>query len=63
MIGEDHDTVLQRLGPRESQGCLLARTEEQPPGAYDERVDPQPELIEQMVCQQRLAEEAVTVDN
>jgi hypothetical protein len=55
LVGEYDDPCLQGLCPDEPQGCLLNLPEEQGSPADEDGVDHEPELVEQLVLQQRRA--------
>jgi hypothetical protein len=61
LVGKDDDAILTHLCRYEFQGCLFVFPEEQLTAAHDDRVDREPELIKQVVFQQRLPEKTMAV--
>src|SRR5256885_8533877 len=54
LIGEEENTVAEDLGLRELQRCLSSPVLEQAfSGAYHDRVEQEPELVEEALAQQR----------
>src|SRR5262249_30331224 len=61
LVGGDDDAVCARLGAEEPQSCSCVRAEELVAVADEQRVDPEAQLVEQAVVEQRLAERAMAV--
>src|SRR6516165_3069630 len=59
LVGQDHDAGREGLGGHQPQRRLVAVAELRQPGAGQDRVDREPELVDQPVLQQRLRQPAV----